>query len=228
MNILEWLLIAGISATIIIFVFFCYFFIRLIINLMKAKKLPKRLPKNKKKRRRIILAKRDIAQKKRSSVKFLIVTFLFLIMFGGGTAYGSYYQSTNLSSEDADRVVSSYYLVRDFQTQVVKAANQAEEEDALQRDLRYLSSKMASYSSFTASNINTVDGQTALNRYYAALGQLGMNASREVNDFYGNTELMATYQRDIERVMSLEEQAFGYYEVDEEALASEVEMSEPE
>ncbi|MHC5374445.1 hypothetical protein ACYSNU_11670 [Enterococcus sp. LJL120] len=228
MNILEWLLIAGISATIIFFVFFCYFFIRLIINIVKMKKLPKRLPKNKKKRRRIILAKRDIAQKKRSSIKFLIITLVLLIIFGGGTAYGSYYQSTNLSSEDADRVVSSYYLVRDFQTQLEKAANQAEEEDALQRDLRYLSSKMASYSSFTASNINTVDGQTALNRYYAALGQLGMNASREVNDFYGNTELMTTYQRDVERVMALEEQAFSYYEVDEEALASEVEMSEPE
>lgn len=66
-------------------------------------------------------------------------------ILAGGMAYLSYYQSMNLTTEDSDSVVKGYYLLRDFEDQLIVARDKSDEEEKLQKNLRYLATSMASY-----------------------------------------------------------------------------------
>ncbi|MHC5247444.1 hypothetical protein [Enterococcus sp. LJL90] len=222
MTILEWVIMIGIAATIILIIFMFYFILQFLLKKSKLKKLPQRLPKNKKKRMRFLRAQKKIQQQKKASLRKVVILFFAALIFGSGTAYGMFYQSTNLSSDDADLVARSYSLVREVQEQLLSAENQEEEEDAINRNIRYLSTSLASYGSKVANSLNTVDGQTVLNRYYASLGELGLNLTRQAADFYGNPELVAQYSSDIERVITLEDAAFDYFQVNKDALETEM------
>lgn len=219
---LEWILLIGIAATIILGIFTGLFLVQLLVRQRHLKKMPQRLPKNKKKRRRLQRIRATLQQQKRTSLRNLVVFFIFTLLVGAGTGYGMFYQSTNLSADDADLVARSYSLVRELENQLTLAETEAEEADALNRNIRYLSTSLASYGSKVASTLNTVEGQTVLNRYYATLGELGLNATRQSSEFYGNPELVAQYTSDIERVITQEDAAFAYFQVNKEALATEM------
>ncbi|MHC5372291.1 hypothetical protein ACYSNU_00670 [Enterococcus sp. LJL120] len=222
MTILEWLIIIGIAVAIIACIFTLIFLYLTISRQKKVSKLSKRPPKSKKRRRRWEKLRQRYLRQKNSALRSLIIFLVITFIFGGGTAYGMYYQSTNLSSDDAEAVVQSYFLVHTFETQLTEAANGEGEEDAVTRNLQYLATSLASYGSKNASSLNTVEGQSVLNRYYAAIGELGINASRQVSEFYGNPDLAATYTSSLERITSLEEAAFSYYEVDQDMLDQEI------
>ncbi|MHC5374315.1 hypothetical protein ACYSNU_11010 [Enterococcus sp. LJL120] len=221
MSIIEWGVIIGISITLILIFFTIYFFIAMLSQTKKLAGIPSSPPKNSKLKKRWRVVRKRIYLKRKKDVKMVVFFSFLALLFGGGTAYLSYYQSTNLSTEDSDLVVRSYLLLRDFEGKINDAANATEEADTVNRDIRYLATNLASYASKTASSANTADGQTVLNRYYAALGELGMNASRQVTEFYNNSELVVTYEGDIDRLKELESKAFDYYSVNQEALENE-------
>ncbi|WP_265459742.1 hypothetical protein [Enterococcus sp. HY326] len=220
MTILEWIVMIGAAGCILFTVFTLLFFFQFLLNRSKLKKIPERAPKNKKKRRRwerIIVSLKEL--KKKSLVRMVI--FLILSMgAGGATFYASFYQSINLTSDDADAIVRSYYLLRDFQQELDKAANQTEDETSSLQNIRYLATSLSSYNTNKASQLNTTEGQSALNRYFNALSKLGVNATRESQNFYGNTELVAQFQEDVERTIGYEMKAFDYYKVNQSALES--------
>ncbi|WP_265456465.1 hypothetical protein [Enterococcus sp. HY326] len=184
--------------------------------------MPKKLPKNKSKRRRIIRLKKEISKKRKRSLVGIAVFFILSVAAGGGTYYAYFYQSVSLTSENENDIVRSYYLLRDFQQELEAAGNQSEEETASLQNIRYLATNLSSYNTSAASNLNTVEGQSALNRYFNALSELGINATRESQNFYGNPELVAEFIADIERTIGYETTAFDYYRVNQSALESEL------
>ncbi|MHC5372738.1 hypothetical protein ACYSNU_02955 [Enterococcus sp. LJL120] len=220
MAILRWLIIGGLSVAIISALFLCLFLIRLVIHQQKLAKLPQKSPKAAKKKQRWRKLKKDWRQQRNQTLKWVIISSLIFVVSTTGTTYANYYQSIHLTSEDSRLVVRGYFLLRDFQDQIEKAATQTEEQVSIEKEIRYLSTNLASYGTYAASSLNTVEGQTALNRYYLSLGEIGMNASRQIGEFYPNPDLLEYYSEDIERTQGLEQKVIEYYHVNEASLIS--------
>lgn len=226
MTLLEWGIIIGIAATIIFGLLTLFHFFQFIMRQKKLSRFPKKPPKNKRKRLRWKKYQTKLANQRSSALKIFITFLILTALAGGGTTYGSYYQSTNLSENDSELVVQSYLLLRDFQSQIQTAGAAKADADAVARNIRYLTTSLSTYGSKLASTANTVEGQMVLNKYYAAVGELGMNASREINDFYGNPDLVATYESDIEKIKALEEAAYSYYQVDQGEIDNQISKQE--
>ncbi|MHC5373972.1 hypothetical protein ACYSNU_09210 [Enterococcus sp. LJL120] len=224
MTILEWIVMIGATVTVILAAFTLLSFLQFLAQSRKLKKIPDKLPKNKRKRKRLVALNKKIKSQKKKSLVRMVVLFILMGIAGGGTYYAMFYQAISLTSDDENAIGRSYFLLRDFQQELDKAANQTEDETASLQNIRYLATNLSSYNTSSASSLNTVEGQSILNKYFNALSELGINATRESQNFYGNPELVAEFQMDVERTMGYEEAAFEYYKVNQTAL--ETEMSE--
>lgn len=221
MSILAWIITGAAVGGILCVLVGLFYLANYFYRSRKLSKLSQRPPKNKRKRKKW---KRAQANLRKQRKKALVLGVLFLLMasgFGGAAGYTSYYQSINLSSDDSALVVRSYYLLRDFQGELEKAADETEDQTAVQQNIRYLATNMAAYSTKKASTLNTKEGQSTLNRYYSALSELGVNAARVGNNFYGNKELVSEFQADIEKTIVHEGKAFEYFKVNQSALTEE-------
>ncbi|MBP2099893.1 hypothetical protein [Enterococcus rivorum] len=221
MSIVEMLFIGGIVITILSLLGASYNGIQFVRYNRQYKFLPKRKSKNKKKNRKIARKRRYLMKRKKRSFRFTIIFLLFSLILGGSSAYLSYYQSMNLTTDDSDAVVKGYYLLRDFEKQVQMGASKQDEEEKVQQNIRYLATSLASYGTKSASALNTQEGQLALNRYYNALKELGMNASTQTNNFFGNEKLKEEFLVDIEKAQAYEQKAFDYYKVNANAFSEE-------
>ncbi|MGL4695816.1 hypothetical protein [Enterococcus larvae] len=221
MTILAWIIMGATAGAILCVLFAIYFFVKIILQSRKLKKITKRPPKNKKKRRRWENTRSKLQKKRKKSIFFSLFLLFLAVGLGGASVYTNYYQSINLSSDDSTLIVRSYYLLRDFQEELQKAADETEDKAASQQNIRYLATTMAAYSTKQASTLNTKEGQSALNRYYAALSELGVNATRESNNFYGNSSLVEAFQMDIEKTIARETSAFDYFKVNQSGLEEE-------
>lgn len=222
MTILEWIFIGGIATTILLLIFTIYSLFRVIFTARKIKKLPVKKIKNPKKRKKIAFKKRKL-QKVRKNALIRFVVFLMLSgLAAGGSFYVKYYQSMNLTGGDSDSIVKAYYLLRDFNEQMEIAKAQGDDQEKINQNIQYLSRSMASYGTKKASEVNTKEGQLALNRYYKAIMELGKNANMKYRDFFGDEQLAAEYLASIEKIeKNYEEPVFKYYKVDEAALKEE-------
>lgn len=221
MSVLTWLIMGLVAISLIFFFSALLFLVQVILSTRKLRALPDRPPKKKKAKRRWQQLRRTLTAKRKRGVYAIACFAFFGLISGAAGAYSLYYQSINLSAEDEKSIVRSYFLVRDFQSELEKAANQSETEEASQQNIRYLATSLSAYTSSKASTINTTDGQSSLNRYYASLAQLGMNATRESGNFYGNPTLVDEFNTDITKVMEYETAAFDYFKINQEALKNE-------
>lgn len=162
-----------------------------------------------------------LIKKRKKTIRQCLILLLVTGVFGGVAGYLSYYQAMNLTTNDSDSVVKGYYLLRDFEQQLIIAKEKGEEEEKLQKNIRYLATAMASYGTKTASITNSEEGQLTLNRYYNAIKQVGMNASTQTKNFYGNAQVVDSFLADIKKVQTYEKAAFTYYKVDESAFSEE-------
>lgn len=221
MSILEMIFIGGVTAAILSFIGSFLFFIHYVAQRKKLTQLPRKKFKNKKKNKKIAIQRKELQQKKKKSLGWIVLLLVLTVTFSGTSAYISYYQAMNLTSEDSDSVVRGYYLLRDFEEQLIAARDQGDDEEKLQQNIRYLATAMASYGTKKASTINSQEGQLALNRYYNATKQLGMNASTQTKNFYGNPSLVEEFLQDIAKAQEYERAAFDYYKVNEDAFSEE-------
>lgn len=221
MSTIDWIFVISIAMTIVVLLGSGYFFVRIIRIKQQIKRLPVRRSKNKKKQRAVAKKRQVLIKKKKSSVKFFLMLLFLTGLFAGASSYLSYYQAMNLTTNDSDSVVKGYYLLRDFEQQLALAKEKGDNEEKLQKNIRYLATAMASYGTKTASTINSQEGQLTLNRYYNAIKQVGMNASTQTKNFYGNAQIVDSFLEDIEKVKTYEKAAFTYYKVDETAFSEE-------
>ena len=180
--------------------------------------------KNRKKKKRFkkkkILFEKQI-KKKRSTIILLVVLELFLI---GGLLGFNYYQNVNISSADSDLIVRGYFLVDDFTKEIEKASLSSSDEAASKQNIKYLALSMATYSNKAANTSNTKEGQRLVNKYYKMIGQLGMNATRDINSFYGNkNNIFDSYKSELSRVKENESKAFDFYKINANSLDNNAE-----
>lgn len=215
---LEWIYIIALSLGILFVIGVCYFLFRFIFLGKKLKQLSKKRVKNKKQKREKKEEKKALTKKKHSILILFIVSLVSSILFFSGSAYIKYYQSMNLTQEDSKSIVTSYYLIRDFEDQLKLLRDKKDDQVKLEQNIRQLSTSMASYGTKKASTVNSVDGQLILNRYYNSVKQLGMNASTQTKNFYGNSELVNDFLKDIQGAKDYEGDVFRYYKVDKSVL----------
>lgn len=221
MSILDWIFIIGIALAIVTLLGSGYFLVQFFRMRGMLKKVPNKKFKNKKKNKRIALKKQQLTKKKKKNLRLFFVMLLVTGVLAGGAAYLSYYQSMNLTTDDSDSVVKGYYLLRDFEEQIILARDKGDDEEKLQKNIRYLATAMASYGTKKASDVNSQEGQITLNRYYNAIKQLGMNASTQTKNFFGNQELVDGFLTDVKQAQDYEKAAFDYYKVNESAFKEE-------
>ena len=222
MTLSEWLYIIGITITILCLLFSIVSLVNFLVLGKKKKKLPRRRPKNPKKRKKLARQRKLLEAKYKRARTLFLVFLVFGAATGGGTFYFRQYQSMNLTTEDADAIVQSYYLLRDFKEQLAVAQEGQEDQVKVEQNIQYLSRNMASYGTKQASDLNTEEGQLALNRYYTAIMELGQNANVNFRSFYGSPEQVAEYLETVEKIQkNYEAPVFEYYKVDEAALKEE-------
>lgn len=221
MSVLDLIFIIGIALSIVALLGSGYFSVQFFHKRSLLKKLPNKKFKNKKKNRKIARKKQQLMKQKKKSVRLFWVMSFVTVVLAGGISYLSYYQSMNLTTEDSDSVVKGYYLLRDFEDQLIIARDKSDEEEKLQKNLRYLATSMASYGTKKASDVNSEEGQITLNRYYNSVKQLGMNASTQTKNFFGNQELVDSFLADIKKAQVYEKETFDYYKVNEAAFKEE-------
>ncbi|MGG5342643.1 hypothetical protein [Enterococcus sp. AZ192] len=221
MSILEIIFVGGVAAAILSLLGSILFLFQYISQKKKMNSLPRKKLKNKKKNKKIVGQRKLLQKNKNRSLKLMIFLMIVSVAFSGASGYLSYYQAMNLTADDSDSVVKGYYLLRDFEEQLILARDQGDEEEKLQQNIRYLATAMASYGSKKASTVNSQEGQLVLNRYYNATKQLGMNASTQTKNFYNNPTLVEEFLKDIAKAQEYERAAFDYYKVNENAFSEE-------
>ncbi|MDA9470505.1 hypothetical protein [Enterococcus sp. 5H] len=221
MSILETIFIGGVAAATLSFLGIFFFFIQYVVQRKKLTKLSRKKIKNKKKNKKIAMQRKEYQRKKKKNLIWIVWLIILTLTFSGTSAYISYYQAMNLSADDSDSVIRGYYLLRDFEEQLILARDQGDEEEKLQQNIRYLATAMASYGTKKANNLNSEEGQLTLNRYYNATKQLGMNVSTQIKNFYGNPELVEEFLKDITKVQKYEQATFVYYKVNEDVFSEE-------
>jgi len=221
MNVVSLIIVGIISVSLVLLIFGIIMLFQLVKTTKELKNLPSKPPKSRKKRKKWKetqgLLNKKIKKKRISSIVFVVLS----IVLGAISYYVIYYQSTNLTSEDEKNIVTSYYLLRDFQKEIDKAAKKEIDESASNQNIRYLATRLASYTSNKASTLNTIEGQSALNRYYSSLSQLGLNATRESSNFYGNLAIVEEFQSDIKKTITYETSAFDYFKINQDVLKAE-------
>lgn len=222
MTILEWIFIGGIATTILLIIFAIYSLLRMIAYSQNLKKLPSKRIKNPKKRKKFAIRRRRLQKARKDAlIRFITLVIMSGIM-AGGSFYVKYYQSMNLTGTDSDSIVKAYYLLRDFNDQVELAKTQGDDQDKINQNIQYLSRSMASYGTKKASEVNTKEGQLALNRYYKAIMELGQNANMKYKNFFEDPALSEEYIASIKKIeQNYEQPVFKYYKVDEATLKEE-------
>ncbi len=100
------------------------------------------------------------------------------------------------------------------------AIESSENDEKLNANIHTLAVRMASFSSKKGSDRGTKESQLLLNRYYARMGQLGVNlASQKAEVLKEDQELLQSYTQDIERVEESQNKVLAFYQVDEKSLA---------
>ncbi|ALS03007.1 hypothetical protein ATZ33_16960 [Enterococcus silesiacus] len=201
--------------SVLLFILFLFFFIK---TAKEVKFVEKKRSKNTKRKRQLARKRKQLRiekkRMKRRTILFMVLATLFL----GGSQFVSYYQSMTLSKEDEDVIVKSYFLLNDFDQQLENAKTESESKDKIDGNIRYLAGAITSYGANKASDLNTEEGQLALNRYYKAMLDIGTNAMRMTTGIYGNEEIASDYQADIKRARVYQKKVFELYKVDESAL----------
>lgn len=221
MSVVEILFVGGIVLTILSLLSASYNIMQYIRSSRQVKLLCMKKSKNKKRKKKLAKKRYQMQRKKTWHFRLMLVFLGLSLISIGNSAYLSYYQAVNLTTDDSNAVVKGYYLLRDFEKQVNISASKKSEEETIQQNIRYLATGLASYGTKKASGLNTKEGQLTLNRYYNALKELGMNASTQTNNFYGNEQLKDEFLRDIKKAQSYEKKAFDYYKVNSSAFIEE-------
>lgn len=218
MTTLDWIFMVMLVLAILSGLFFVLFLFMSIGTKRKINLISKQKPKNKNKRKKLYFTKKKLVKQRKKQRNSALLFLLLIGLFAGSGLYARYYQSTNLTTDDSDSIVQGYYLLRDFDSELGKAGQGADNQTKIDGNLRYLSSAMSSFGTKRASTVNSEEGQLALNRLYDAIKELGTNAVNNYTKFYNDPQLVEEYQKDIQNAKKYEKKVLELYKVNESAL----------
>lgn len=213
---LEWLILVSISLAFL-FMLMSVFFLIIFSRVSRKGTLLKEAKPQKKRRlkqwRRECHYYRDEKQKlKRNMLVCLIVS----IGMSGIVGYSRFYQLTNLTEGDTENIVSGFYLV----DQVEKQLELITEGEGSGENIHTLAVRMASFYSKKGSDRGSESGQLLVNKYYAKIGQLGVNLSSETYQELLAKELTLTiYKEDIQSLKKSQKKVLDFYKISESSLS---------
>lgn len=213
----ELIFILLISVSIIMLLLAIFNLFNFIIRNKKINKLSKEA-KKKKKKRKIKKEITYVTQQKKSSSKFFF-TFIVLssLSLGGYFGIKNYFEK-NLSKKDMNFVMSTYFLVNDYQANIEDAKNSNGEQNEVTKKISNISYKMSSYATEEPNELLSVEGQRLLNRYFKSISELGINTVPIYQQFYGNAELSDEYIDNVKAVKQNEKELFKYFKIDESRI----------
>ncbi|WP_025873487.1 hypothetical protein [Enterococcus crotali] len=217
MGILDWTFVLLISSALLFVLFAGFSFFLSVSTGKKARKFKRKPPKNKQKRKKF-LAKRRILEKQRRHQQNVGVLFIICMLLTGGSAfYSRYYQMTNLEAGDSEAIVQSYYLIDEIQGQLINLKNGTNPEKSI-KNLREVSSRLASYGVRRPYQGLTEDGQKVLTRHFALMKNLGVNLASQSVESLTNPEIMESYVTDVNKIKESQKRVFEEFKVNESAL----------
>lgn len=221
MEVLQWIFISGLSLAIITLIFTLYYFCVFVFLQKKTKELPTKKSRSKGLRKRQAQARELLFKKRKKTLRNFVISLVTSIGFFAGAFYVTYYQSTNLSKEDSQSLTDSYYYVRDLQQELQKIENGQTNVAESKQAITYIATSLASYSIRTASTLNTVEGQSVLNRYYSSLAELGINVSKQLAQMYEDPTIASEILTDFDKVKRYQKKAIDFYKINESLLEAQ-------
>ncbi len=213
----EMILIAGIAITILLCMLICVFLVEFILTKKEITSLENNKPNDRKKRRGWRRELRILENKKHNKLKYMLFSLLGALLIGGASGYAKYYQSTTISDVDTDNIVYSYYLLDQMEQEIKDIDNKSDQKSFA--NIHTLAVSISSFSSKKGSDRSVEEAQLLLNKYYAQVGQLGVNLSSEnVNELKKDKEKQTGYLDDITRVRGTQKKVLAYYKIDEASL----------
>lgn len=176
--------------------------------------------KNKRKKKKIVNQLALMKKKKKQTRRNILIFSLASLIFSGASYYVTYYQATNLSMEDTQNITDGFYYLRDLKTEL-EAIQAGKAEESSKQTITFVVTSLAGYSVKKANTLNTIEGQSVLNRYYNAMSELGINVSRRASDLYHDPETIKESLADIEKVVGYQRSVFAFFKVDESVLQAE-------
>lgn len=218
MELLDWVFIGLVSVAILCLVF-SIISGWLVLKLgSQIKRLKQKRVKKKRNRirikRQIRKLERQRKQPKRAWVLFMIV----FVLTTGGAASSRYYQSTNLGAADADAIAQGYNLVNQIENQLNQGKSEGADIEKIHKNIYDLSGRLSSYGARKANGRLSKEGQLLLNRLYSNMKELGLNLSNQSVENLQDSELMASYQVDLEKTKQNQKKVLAYFRVDEKKL----------
>lgn len=217
MTLLSWVFIGCFSAFCIAFCISIFSFALFFLSTKDLSELKRKRPKNKKNTKRWIRAKKRVEKKKKAYLKRGLIFVSLSVVFISSGFYTRYYEKTNLSSEDGNIIVQSYFITDEVNQNLVNLQNGASGEEKKEKLMKF-SSLLASYGSSIPSNNLSKDGQEALNRYYVKLRDYGTNLYSLTAVQLNNPETVTTYIEDLKKIKQTQRQLFKQFSIDEAAL----------
>ncbi|WP_430603013.1 hypothetical protein IGJ02_000348 [Enterococcus sp. DIV0724b] len=217
MSVLDWLFIGLLSSgfvsiLVLLFVSTRLFSIKRTLNMLNRKR-----PKTKQKRRWLKKKKYRLQKQNRFFLRWLLLLAIFGIVTICGALYARYYQSTNLTAEDSNMIVQSYFVTEEVNTNL-KDIERGGSIDKIQPKLRDVSSLLVSYGNLNLAQGMSEEGTSLLIRYKAMMKELGTNIYALSSEDLANAQLVSDYQKDLEKLTQSRKKVFDYFKINELAL----------
>lgn len=217
MSILDWTFVALISSALLFVIFAGFSFFLSFSTEKKAQKFKRRPPKNQQKRKRFLAKRRNLEKQKQQQKNLGVLFIICMLLTGGSAFYSRYYQMTNLEAGDSEAIVQSYYLIEDIEEQLANLKNGTNPEKSI-KNLREVSSRLASYGVRRPYQGLAEEGQKVLTRHFALMKNLGVNLASQSVESLTNPEIMESYVNDVSKIKESQKRVFEEFKVNESAL----------
>lgn len=215
---LDWIIIGAISLGILCLLLMVVTFAGMLQARGRLKQLGTK-PKGSSSKKRWRRQKNRYSQLQKKRLKSTIGLLITTLVISGIGGYAKYYQMTNMTAADTENIVTGYYLIEQM-TEQLNGLEGSENDEKINSNIHTLAVRMASFSAKKGSDRGTKESQLLLNRYYARMGQLGVNlASQKAQGLKADQDLLQSYLQDIERVEESQTKVLTFYKVDKKSLA---------
>lgn len=220
MLLIEWVILISASLAILSVIMFFIFFTSFLRTKGQLKIVKGNKPKKRRSQRKWRRDLKALDEQQSSSRKGFSLFLLLLIISVAVGGYTKFYQMTNMTEVDTNNIVSGYYLIEQTEAQLIKVSKDEGEEKQLSENIHTLAVRMASFSAKKGNDRASEEGQHLLNRYYARMGQFGVNlSSQNYQELATKAELMKDYMDDIVRVQKAQKALLDFYKINEASLS---------
>lgn len=217
MSSLDWIAVLGMATGFLLFIVAFSLFLIRVEKGHQLKVLTRIQSKNNYKKKKL-RRKKIVLHNKRSTLLFRI---LVLSVFSGGSIalsfYTMNYQASNLSRSEQHTISTGYYLVRDVEERLADEVTDDEESETIDY-LKKIGVQLAAFSLKKGDNRLSKDGQQTINRYYAALKDLGMTMNSQLGDSHLSPEKLEHVREAIDKVKRNEGIVVKEFRIDESIL----------